>query len=127
MSPKSVPLHSVISFSVINYVVSVRRPRESGEVSFFCNTLSPHNSELKHQSPFFPVGDLYLSTVKVNGIAYYRQSESGSSVISGPSLRHPVESRRYVQDVLPQHRYPYHNMLCNDTCLTEYIGFQDER
>ncbi len=25
----------VISFSVINYVVSMRRPRESGEVSFF--------------------------------------------------------------------------------------------
>ena len=32
---KSVPLHTVISFSVINYVVSMRRPRESGEVSFF--------------------------------------------------------------------------------------------
>ena len=29
------PLHSVISFSVINYVVSMRRPRASGEVSFF--------------------------------------------------------------------------------------------
>ena len=35
MSEKAVPLHPVISFSVINYVVSMRRPRESGEVSFF--------------------------------------------------------------------------------------------
>ena len=26
----------VISFSVINYVVSMRHPRASGEVSFFC-------------------------------------------------------------------------------------------
>ena len=32
---KSVSLHTVISFSVINYVVSMRRPRASGEVSFF--------------------------------------------------------------------------------------------
>ena len=31
----SVSLHPVISFSVINYVVSMRRPRVSGEVSFF--------------------------------------------------------------------------------------------
>ena len=34
MYVKCVPLHSVISFSVINYVVSMRRPRVSGEVSF---------------------------------------------------------------------------------------------
>ena len=31
---KAVPLHSVISFSVINYVVSMRHPRVSDEVSF---------------------------------------------------------------------------------------------
>ena len=30
----SLPLHSVISFSVINYVVMMRHPRESDEVSF---------------------------------------------------------------------------------------------
>ena len=40
MLKNSVPLHPVISFSVINYVVSMRRPRESGEVSFFCTSLS---------------------------------------------------------------------------------------
>ena len=34
MYVKCVPLHSVISFSVIKYVVSMRRPRVSGEVSF---------------------------------------------------------------------------------------------
>ena len=32
--PKALPLHPVISFSVINYVVSMRHPRESDEVSF---------------------------------------------------------------------------------------------
>ena len=37
----SLPWHPVISFSVINYVVSVRRPRESGEVSFFLFIPSP--------------------------------------------------------------------------------------
>ena len=31
---KALPLHPVISFSVINYVVSMRHPRESDEVSF---------------------------------------------------------------------------------------------
>ena len=31
----ALPLHPVISFSVINYVVSMRHPRESDEVSFF--------------------------------------------------------------------------------------------
>ena len=31
---KAVPLHPVISFSVINYVVSMRHPRASDEVSF---------------------------------------------------------------------------------------------
>ena len=31
----ALPLHLVISFSVINYVVSMRHPRESDEVSFF--------------------------------------------------------------------------------------------
>ena len=35
MQKNAVPLHPVISFSVINYVVSMRRPRASGEVSFF--------------------------------------------------------------------------------------------
>ena len=30
----ALPLHTVISFSVINYVVSMRHPRESDEVSF---------------------------------------------------------------------------------------------
>ena len=30
----ALPLHPVISFSVINYVVSMRHPRESDEVSF---------------------------------------------------------------------------------------------
>ena len=34
MQKNAVPLHPVISFSVINYVVSMRRPRVSGEVSF---------------------------------------------------------------------------------------------
>ena len=33
-SQKALPLHPVISFSVINYVVSMRHPRESDEVSF---------------------------------------------------------------------------------------------
>ena len=32
----------VISFSVINYVVSMRRPRVSGEVSFFLYILEVH-------------------------------------------------------------------------------------
>ena len=31
---KCLPLHSVISFSVINYVVMMRHPRVSDEVSF---------------------------------------------------------------------------------------------
>ena len=31
---KSIPLYPVISFSVINYVVSMRHPRASDEVSF---------------------------------------------------------------------------------------------
>ena len=34
MSGISLPLHSVISFSVINYVVSMRHPRVSDDVSF---------------------------------------------------------------------------------------------
>ena len=38
----SVPLHSVISFSVINYVVMMRHPRVSDEVSFcFIQVLKP--------------------------------------------------------------------------------------
>ena len=32
---KAVPLHSVISFSVINYVVSMRGPHVSGDNLFF--------------------------------------------------------------------------------------------
>ena len=32
---KAVPLHSVISFSVINYVVSMRGPHGSGDNLFF--------------------------------------------------------------------------------------------
>ena len=35
ISEKAVPLRPVISFSVINYVVSMRHPRASGDVSFF--------------------------------------------------------------------------------------------
>ncbi len=45
MLKNSVPLHPVISFSVINYVVSMRRPRVSGEVSFlfYINLLREKN------------------------------------------------------------------------------------
>ena len=40
VSKIALPLRPVISFSVINYVVSMRHPRESDEVSFFYNNLS---------------------------------------------------------------------------------------
>ena len=38
---KAVPLHSVISFSVINYVVSMRGPHVSGDNLFFLFILIP--------------------------------------------------------------------------------------
>ena len=38
---KAVPLHSVISFSVINYVVSMRGPHVSGDNLFFYLYSSP--------------------------------------------------------------------------------------
>ena len=48
MHEKCLPLHPVISFSVINYVVSMRRPRVSGEVSFLF-ILSPQYLQVCHK------------------------------------------------------------------------------
>ncbi len=45
---RCVPLHPVISFSVINYVVSMRRPRVSGEVSFLF-IYSPQYMIIRHK------------------------------------------------------------------------------
>ena len=63
------PLQPVISFSGINYVVSVRRPRESGEVSFFLYNLSGQR-ETELQSAFFSVFNLYFSAMEVYGVTY---------------------------------------------------------
>ena len=53
----------VISFSVINYVVSMRRPRESGEVSFFLyiilRTLYKCNNKKSRRTNWTP-GFFYL-------------------------------------------------------------------
>ena len=48
---KSLPLHSVISFSVINYVVSMRHPRASDEVSFFLHYVYLANEKLNIRPP----------------------------------------------------------------------------
>ena len=45
----ALPLYPVISFSVINYVVSMRRPHENGGVSFFYSSL--RRSVKKNCSP----------------------------------------------------------------------------
>ena len=77
MRKNSVPLHPVISFSVINYVVSMRRPRASGEVSFlFYTGLIPHDRKLESQTSLFAVGHLDLSSMEIHSISYNRQSES---------------------------------------------------
>ena len=53
MRENSVPLHPVISFSVINYVVSMRRPRVSGEVSFFYQFLESEKLNINPPSGLF--------------------------------------------------------------------------
>ena len=73
MRKNSVPLHPVISFSVINYVVSMRRPRVSGEVSFLFLSV-PRKREIKHQSALRPVRHLDPSIMKRYCIPYYGQS-----------------------------------------------------
>ena len=53
MQKNAVPLHPVISFSVINYVVSMRRPRVSGEVSFFYQFLESEKLNINPPSGLF--------------------------------------------------------------------------
>ena len=53
MHEKCLPLHPVISFSVINYVVSMRRPRVSGEVSFFYQFLESEKLNINPPSGLF--------------------------------------------------------------------------
>ena len=48
----SLPLHSVISFSVINYVVMMRHPRVSDEVSFcFSNSYIFDKQLVRYKTP----------------------------------------------------------------------------
>ena len=47
----ALPLYPVISFSVINYVVSMRRPHENGGVSFFLFLLSSQGKEELKSTP----------------------------------------------------------------------------
>ncbi len=70
MHEKCLPLHSVISFSVINYVVSMRRPRASGEVSFFLHHSSSGKRKTELQSAFLPIFHPYLATMEINGVTH---------------------------------------------------------
>ena len=60
---KAVPLHSVISFSVINYVVSMRGPHVSGDNLFFLFILIPGCP--KPES--IPIRGIIASTESING------------------------------------------------------------